>query len=156
MKENFKPEDLWPESKRVKLIPLQVSAPFHCEMMAPAEEKMREILSSMDFLKAQQPVYQNFTALPVQEAKELRENLIRQVSAPVLWMQSMLALKIGAANKPPADAEPARPIPCVELGAGKVLHGLLKKIDSEAFRVFNTNSLEDLEAIEKFVKDSTQ
>jgi [acyl-carrier-protein] S-malonyltransferase len=141
LKSEFKAEDLFPEAKRVKLIPLQVSAPFHCEMMKPAEEKMREVLTEMNFKNAQIPVIQNFTAQTHLDADTLRENLIRQVSAPVLWMQSM------------ALARDKSWTTCIEAGAGKVLQGLLKKIDPESFKVFNTNSLEDIENIEKFVKN---
>ncbi len=142
LKDNLKPEELFPDARRVKLIPLQVSAPFHCSLMAPAEEKMRQVLTEMKFSDAKFPVIQNFTASAHSEGAELRENLIRQVSAPVKWMQSMeLAKSQGFTT-------------CIECGAGKVLQGLLKKIDSESFQVFNTNSLEDIENIEKFVKNA--
>lgn len=141
MKDNVKAEDLWPtDTPRMKLIPLQVSAPFHCSMMKPAEERMREVLSAMEFRSSQFPVIQNLTAQVHQTAEDLRENLIRQVSAPVRWMQSMETLKKRGKSL------------CIETGNGKVLQGLLKKIDSEHFKVFNTNSLEDLEMIEKFAK----
>ncbi|MEZ0392600.1 MAG: ACP S-malonyltransferase [Pseudobdellovibrionaceae bacterium] len=141
LKENFKVEDLFPEAKRVKLIPLQVSAPFHCEMMKPAEDQMRSVLTGISFQNAQFPIIQNFTARTEIQADSLRENLIRQVSAPVRWMQSM------------ALAKEKTWTTCIEMGTGKVLQGLLKKIDPESFNVFNTNSLEDIENIEKFVKN---
>lgn len=143
LKTNYKPEDVFTEvPKRAKLIPLQVSAPFHCEMMKPAEEKMREVLSEMKFKDAEFPILQNFTAKMHTAPIELRENLIRQVSAPVLWMQSMELAKSKGFTK------------CIESGAGKVVAGLLKKIDSDAFQVFNVNGLEDIEIIENFVKSS--
>lgn len=138
LKANVKAETLWPSNPpRLKLIPLSVSAPFHCSMMAPAQEKMREVLGEMSFQKAKFPVVQNLTAKAHQEPEELRENLIQQVSAPVRWMQSMETIKSMGHQR------------CLELGTGKVLQGLLKKIDSEWFQVFNTNSLEDLEIIGK-------
>lgn len=141
LKVNFKAEEVFAEApKRAKLIPLQVSAPFHCEMMKPAEDKMREVLSDINFKDAEFPILQNFTAQFHTKSNELRENLIRQVSAPVLWMQSMELAKSKGFTK------------CIESGAGKVVAGLLKKIDGEAFQVFNTNSLEDIEIIENFVK----
>lgn len=142
MKENVKAEEIWPapNTPRLKLIPLQVSAPFHCSMMKPAEEKMRAVLTDMEFKTAAFPVIQNLTAQAHTAAAELRENLIRQVSAPVKWMQSMETLKMRGEKV------------CIEAGTGKVLQGLLKKIDSEHFQVLNTNSLEDLEMIEKFAK----
>jgi len=141
LKDNFKAEDVFPEAKRVKLIPLQVSAPFHCEMMKPAEDQMRHVLTETRFQDSAFPIIQNFTAQTHSKANDLRENLIRQVSAPVKWMQSMKTARENSWTT------------CIEMGTGKVLQGLLKKIDSEAFKVFNTNSLEDIENIEKFVKN---
>lgn len=135
LKENFKPEEIPGQPKRAKLIPLTVSAPFHCEMMRPAEEKMRAVLTAMEFRSPRFPIVQNFTAALETEPANLRENLIRQVSAPVLWTQSMMTLKAQALTN------------CIECGHGAVLKGLLKKIDSEAFTVQGLNSLDDLKAV---------
>jgi [acyl-carrier-protein] S-malonyltransferase len=137
LQKNLKAEEVFPgQTKRIKIIPLQVSAPFHCAMMMPAEEKMREVLSGLLFADAKVPVLQNFTAQIHSNSKELRENLIRQVSAPVLWMQSMkVLLDFGVESS-------------IECGHGKVLAGLAKKIDSEKLRVLNVNSLDDLKALE--------
>lgn len=143
LKANFKPEIFPDPPKRAKLIPLNVSAPFHCEMMLPAEQKMREVLTAMSFRAPQFKIVQNFTAGFESTPEKLRENLIRQVSAPVRWTESMELLKAQNLTK------------CVECGVGKVVAGLLKKIDGEAFTVFNTNSLEDLKLIEEFLKASS-
>lgn len=141
LKDNFKPEVIWSEApKRAKMIPLSVSAPFHCEMMMPAENKMREVLTAMKFENAIFPVVQNIQAKAEVEGPALRENLIRQVSAPVRWTQSMEVLKQMGHGK------------IIECGAGKVLNGLLKKIDGEFFTVLNTNSMEDLKTIEESLK----
>jgi [acyl-carrier-protein] S-malonyltransferase len=143
LRTNFKPE-IFPEPpRRAKLIPLNVSAPFHCEMMLPAEKKMREVLSGIPFRAPEFKIVQNFTAQFESKPELLRENLIRQVSAPVRWTESMELLKAQNLTK------------CIECGAGKVVAGLLKKIDGEAFSVFNTNSLEDLKLIEEFLKASS-
>jgi len=138
LKTSFDAEKLWGASgpKRVKMIPLQVSAPFHCALMAPAEQKMREVLTAIEFKDAQFPVVQNFTAKVEQKATVLRENLIRQVSSPVLWMQSMAEAKARGWTR------------VIECGTGKVLQGLLKKIDP-AFQVLTTNSLDELKQIEQ-------
>lgn len=142
LRNEVKPEMVWSANPpRLKLIPLQVSAPFHSPMMKPAEDKMRKVLSDIPFQDANIPVIQNLTAKVHQKSSELRENLIQQVSAPVRWTQSMETLKQMGVNH------------VVELGAGKVLQGLLKKIDSEFFRVLNTNNLEDLENIGKLAKN---
>lgn len=140
LKQNFKPEILPGEARRAKLIPLQVSAPFHCEMMKPAEEKMRTFLNAIPFKNAQISIIQNFHAQPETNAEILKENLIKQISAPVKWTQSMHELK----SKNPTQV--------IEVGHGSVLKGLLKKIDPEFFKVFSTSSLDDLKAIESTLK----
>lgn len=144
LKDNFKPEVIFTEApKRAKLIPLSVSAPFHCEMMKPAEDKMRLVLTAMEFSKAAFPIIQNFHAKAETEGSALRENLIRQVSAPVRWTQSMEVLKSMSHSL------------VIECGAGKVVQGLLKKIDGDFFKVMTTTSMEDLKTIEEFLKASS-
>ncbi|KYG63928.1 malonyl CoA-acyl carrier protein transacylase [Bdellovibrio bacteriovorus] len=145
MKDNFKPEAVWGADapKRAKMIPLSVSAPFHCEMMKPAEDKMREVLTAMEFKTAAFPIVQNFHAKLETDGSVLRENLIRQVSAPVRWTQSMEVLKSQGHSQ------------IIECGAGKVVQGLLKKIDGEFFKVFTTTSMEDIKTIEDFLKASS-
>jgi [acyl-carrier-protein] S-malonyltransferase len=140
--EHARPEVIWPNNppKRMKLIPLQVSAPFHCEMMKPAEERMRQVLTGIDFKDAKIPVIQNFTAQVETKGAALRENLIRQVSAPVLWMQSMTLAQEKSWKL------------AIECGSGKVVQGLLKKISTD-FQVFSTNTLDDLKAIEKVMEE---
>ncbi len=140
LKDNFKAEIFTEnnlgEAKRCKLIPLAVSAPFHCEMMKPAEDQMRTFLEKIEFNNANITVIQNFHAQVEAGANKLKENLIRQVSAPVLWTQSMQTLK--TLNQPIV----------IEAGNGSVLKGLLKKIDGEYFKVFSANNLEDLKLLE--------
>ncbi|MGZ3725096.1 MAG: ACP S-malonyltransferase [Pseudobdellovibrio sp.] len=136
LKANFKAEVLPGEAKRAKLIPLQVSAPFHCEMMRPAQNKMEQFFSEVKFADAQIPIVQNVTAKSATEAATLKHNLITQVTAPVKWTQSILGIKELGHSR------------AFEVGHGTVLKGLLKKIDSEFFTVSNMNSLEDLKLIE--------
>lgn len=137
LKENYNPpEDKTHFPKKLKMIPLNVSAPFHCAMMKPAENKMRQFLANAEFLDAKIPVSQNFTSRLTYKKEDLKENLIRQVSAPVLWTQSMLELKNQNLTQ------------FIECGAGKILQGLLKKIDP-SFQVWTTqdlNEIKDLEA----------
>lgn len=142
LKDNFNPESIWGADapKRAKMIPLNVSAPFHCEMMKPAEDKMRQVLNEIEFKDSDFPILQNFNASFESKAENLRENLIRQVSAPVLWLQSMQLMKSHGH------------LQFIECGTGKVLSGLLKKIDP-AFQIFSTNSMEDIKIIEDYVKN---
>ncbi len=137
LKTNFKADVLPGEPKRAKLIPLQVSAPFHCEMMKPAEEKMADFFSTVVFDNAKIPVIQNVDAKAEVASEILRKNLIKQISAPVRWTQSMNTLKERRVSQ------------TIEVGNGSVLKGLLKKIDAEFFKVYSTNSLDDLKALEK-------
>ena len=136
LKLNFKAEILPGEAKRAKLIPLQVSAPFHCEMMRPAQEQMELFLSSVHFADSQIGIVQNVNAAIETKADLLRKNLIEQVSAPVRWTQSMQTLKTTGTAL------------CFEVGHGNVVKGLLKKIDSEFFTVHSTSTLADIKAIE--------
>lgn len=136
LKANFKPEILPGEAKRAKLIPLQVSAPFHCAMMLPAQEKMQIFLADIPFQDAKIKVIQNVNAQTETAAAQIKKNLIEQVSAPVKWTQSMQKLKTMGINT------------CFEVGHGQVLKGLLKKIDGEFFKVHSTSTLEDVKSIE--------
>lgn len=142
--QNFKAEMVSGEAKRVKFIPLNVSAPFHCTMMKPAEEIMAQFLNQISFLDAQIPVVQNLNAKAVQNAQELRQNLIKQVTGSVLWQQSIITIKSLEINT------------LIESGSGKVLSGLVKKIDSEYFKTFNVNSIEELNQLGQFLKESTK
>ncbi len=136
LREHFKPEKLgW--NKKVRLIPLKVSAPFHCSMMKPAEDAMEQELSDVSFTDTHWPVVQNFTSQGHVDGNELRENITRQITGAVRWSQSMeLILSMGTHE-------------FIECGAGKVLTGLLKKIDTTDSTVFNINSLDDVIAFEK-------
>lgn len=139
MAANFKSE-MFAHSPRVKFIPLKVSAPFHCSMMKPAEEKMALVLNDMGFLDAKFPVVQNVNAEPVREGDKLRRHLIQQISAPVRWIECVEKItQMGATQ-------------AVEVGCGKVISGLVKKIAGEKLRTWNVNSLDDLKNIETALK----
>ena len=140
LRTNFKADILPGEARRAKLIPLQVSAPFHCAMMKPAQEKMAEFFQNISFKNSEIKIIQNVHAEVETQAESLKHNIIEQVSAPVKWTQSMNTLK---------KLEVAT---CFEVGNGSVLKGLLKKIDSEFFKVYSTSTLEDLKLIENLGK----
>jgi len=132
---NFKAEAVG-VTGRVKFIALKVSAPFHCSMMKPAEEKMAQVLGEMKFSDTRFPVIQNVSAEAVTKGDELRANLVRQVSAPVRWIESVhKIISLGARKS-------------AEVGCGRVISGLVKKIDGENLQTFNLNSIEDLKAFE--------
>lgn len=130
------------EVPRMKLISLAVSAPFHCQLMQPAEDEMRRVLRELPFRNSAWPIVQNFNANAVTDAAQLRENLVRQISGAVLWTRCMNELKALGCSR------------MIEFGAGRVLSGLAKKIDSSAQTPFNINTLEDLKKLELEARQS--
>ena len=107
-----------------KVIPLNVSAPFHCSLMKSAADKLAKDLDTITFKDPKFLVYANYTAQPVRTAAEVRAALKAQVCAPVRWTESMLnALKDTGVTA------------TVEYGAGKVLSNLLKRIDNKVTRL---------------------
>lgn len=135
LKINFKVELIPGSAKRAKLIPLNVSAPFHCAMMKPAQEKMYQFLSGVTFNKPEFPIIQNFTANLVENPSELKHNLIQQVSAPVLWTQTMKLM------------ETKNWMTAVECGHGTVIKGLFKKMENPNFKILSSQTQEDLDLI---------
>lgn len=110
---------LAPEHGAKRCIPLPVSAPFHCALMAPAAEVMAEALAQTILRPTALPLVANVTATPVSEPETIRRLLVEQVTATVRWRESVLAMKAAGIER------------IVELGAGKVLGGLAKRIDRD-------------------------
>lgn len=135
LKTNFKAELIPGSPKRAKLIPLNVSAPFHCSMMKPAQEKMSQFLASVTFNKPAFPVIQNFNAQLVENPTELKQNLVQQVSAPVLWTQTMKLM------------ETKSWMTGIECGHGSVVKGLFKKMENPNFKILSSQTKEDLDLI---------
>jgi [acyl-carrier-protein] S-malonyltransferase len=99
---------------------LNVSAPFHCAMMQPAQDRLATDLAGIQFSDSRVPVVTNVDALAVTGADQLRDSLVRQVSQPVQWLKSVEFL-ISQGVKT-----------FVEIGPGKVLSGLVRQIDRSA------------------------
>ncbi len=102
-----------------RCIMLPVSAPFHCALMAPAAEVMAEALAKSTLRPPEVPLVANVTAQPVTSPEEIRRLLVDQVTGMVRWRESVLAMKDAGVDT------------LVELGAGKVLGGLARRIDRE-------------------------
>ena len=109
-------------AKRALLLP--VSAPFHCSLMQPAAEAMAHALSEVDMQAPSVPLVANVTASPISDPSEIRQSLIEQVTGVVRWTESVSWLT-GAGGV----------TQLVELGAGKVLTGLAKRISPEVATV---------------------
>lgn len=117
-----------------RVIKLPVSAPFHCNLMAPAAVVMEEALKKINLSDAAMPVYCNVTAAPQTKAAQLRQNLITQVTNRVRWRESLVAMKAAGAKK------------FIELGTGKVLSGLVKRgIAAEV--IVNLDGPDDLDTV---------
>jgi len=103
-------------AKRALLLP--VNGAFHSPLMQPAQERLAAAIEQTKFRKATIPVYQNITTTAVSDPDEIKKNLIAQLTGPVKWTQSVQnMIKDGANN-------------FVEVGPGRTLQGLIKKIDS--------------------------
>lgn len=98
---------------------LPVSAPFHCALMQPAAERLKQVLDCIVVHPLTLPVITNVEALPNQDAGRVRELLVSQVCAPVRWEQSVHAMINSGVTR------------FVEIGPGKVLTGLVKRINKE-------------------------
>lgn len=102
-----------------KAIPLKVSAPFHCALMAPAARALTERLTTVDVGPLAFPVVANVDAAPNTDAGRVKELLIRQVDSPVRWEESVRAMAAAGVTH------------VLEIGPGKVLAGLVKRIAKE-------------------------
>lgn len=102
-----------------RAIPLAVSAPFHCALMAPAAAVMAAALDAAALVEPVVPVVANVTAAPVADPDEIGRLLVRQVTTMVRWRESMLYLRDAGVGE------------VVELGAGRVLAGLARRIDRD-------------------------
>jgi len=100
-----------------RAVMLQVSAPFHCALMTPAQERLKADLDATTFRDLTVPLINNWQAREVRTGAEAREGLYHQVPNPVLWADSMRALAAAGVTR------------CIEVGAGSVLTGLLRNID---------------------------
>lgn len=140
LKENLADYNFEPKPRRVRLLPLNVSAPFHCGLMKPAEEIMSEFLKGINFSKPKFPLIQNVTAKTTSDPKDIRTNITEQISGSVLWSKTIGEMK---------NAETTT---YVEVGSGSTLLGLIKKIDSSDLSLFNTSTLEDVKTFGDFLK----
>ena len=105
-------------AKRALLLP--VGGAFHSPLMEPAQEELAKAILETGFNTPSCPIYQNVTAAPTQDADLIKENLIAQLTGPVKWTQTIKQMRENGASL------------FTEYGPGKVLQGLVKKIDREA------------------------
>jgi [acyl-carrier-protein] S-malonyltransferase len=122
-----------------RVVKLNVSAPFHCELMKLAQDHLARDLEQLSFSTANMPVVTNVDAKVTSDPVTLRDSLVRQVSSPVRWLESMRLL-IGQGAQT-----------CVEVGPGKVLSGLMRQINREV----NCLNVEDASGLRAMVTKVT-
>ncbi|MFA6279983.1 MAG: ACP S-malonyltransferase [Bdellovibrionales bacterium] len=121
-----------------RCIKLPVSAPFHCPLMQPAADVMREALAQVHLMPPCVPVVSNVTALATSDPDVIRDLLVQQITGSVRWRESVLFMKAHGVDQ------------LVECGSGAVLAGLTKRIDKEITAV----SLQTPEDIDAYLKQS--
>ena len=116
-----------------KAVLLPVSAPFHCSLMRPAQERLAPELEALAFADLSVPLVNNVRAEEVRTGQGARQGLMDQIPSPVLWEQSMRRVLSEGVRK------------MVEVGPGRVLSGLLRQIERDAL----ATNVEDLKSLEK-------
>ena len=122
------------KTKKIKNIKLPVSAPFHCKLMDKATSIMRDKINNTNFEKPKNVIISNVTGSETQEIDKIKDLLIKQIESPVRWRESVIyMIKNGVTN-------------FIEIGPGKVLSGLVKRID-KTINVNTVNKLEDIKNV---------
>lgn len=119
-----------------RAVMLPVSAPFHCPLMQPAADAMAEALSTVSMQNPSVPVIANVTAAPVQEAETIRQHLVDQVCGSVRWRETVAGMAGYGIDR------------LVEIGAGKVLSGMTRRIDKS----LAGSSIQDPADIDQFLE----
>jgi [acyl-carrier-protein] S-malonyltransferase len=119
-----------------RALPLPVSAPFHCSLMKPAAERLRERLAQVQFQPPKIPVVNNIDVAAPESADAIRDALYRQAFGPVRWVECIAALKARGTTH------------IIECGPGKVLAGMVKRIDPDlqSGAMFDPASLAEVRA----------
>ncbi len=134
--ESFK-EEL--KKNKIKSLPLKVSAPFHCSLMKPAAENMREKINQINFKKPIYDIINNVSAESESNPQKIKQILIEQIYSTVRWRESIINIsKNGVHNY-------------VEIGPGKVLSGMVKRTISKV-NCFSINSIADIKNLKNELK----
>ena len=119
------------KEKKIKSIPLKVSAPFHCSLMKPAAEIMKEKIAKTKFVQPSFKIINNVTAEPESDPSKIKNLLVDQIFSTVKWRQSIIKMsQKGVKN-------------FIEIGPGKVLTGMVKRTLKDA-NSFSINSITDI------------
>ena len=122
------------KTKKIKNIKLPVSAPFHCKLMDKATSIMSNKINNTKFEKPNNPIISNVTGQETHQIEKIKDLLIKQIESPVRWRESVIyMIKNGVSN-------------FIEIGPGKVLSGLIKRID-KTVKINTINKFEDINEI---------
>ena len=127
------------KEKKIKSIPLKVSAPFHCSLMKPAAEKMRNKINNTKFNDTLFPIINNVTAEPENNPTKIKSLLVDQIFSTVRWRESVINMSQLGVKK------------FIEVGPGKVLGGMIKRTIKEV-KCFSINSIADIEGLQNEFK----
>ena len=122
------------QNKKIKFIKLPVSAPFHCPLMQKATNEMYQKIAETEFKKPSVDIVSNVTAQPLNNPDEIKKLLIDQIEKPVRWRESVFNMINAGINQ------------FIEIGPGKVLSGLIKRIDRNV-KINQVNSLIDANSL---------
>mgnify|MGYP001284725739 FL=1 len=125
---------LFLNNAKIKNIKLPVSAPFHCDLMSKATEVMKQELDKIDFKESKNKLISNVTADEVQDVKVLKDLLISQIEKRVRWRESIINMINYGVKQ------------FIEIGPGKVLSGLIKRIDQNV-KITSINNQSDIESL---------
>lgn len=132
------------KGKKIRVMKLPVSAPFHCDLMRPAAENLKAPLQKTLFSSPGIPVYMNVDARQEASPNRIREKLIAQAQSPVRWEETLRNMVDDG-----VDA-------FVEAGPGKTLSGFVKKTFQEGVQVFNVTDADTLDAVIGALKETIQ
>ena len=127
------------KEKKIKTIPLKVSAPFHCSLMKPAAEIMRNKINNTKFNDPLFPIINNVTAEPENNPSKIKSLLIDQIFSTVRWRESVINISQLGVKK------------FIEVGPGKVLSGMIKRTVKDV-KCFSINSIADIQGLENEFK----
>ena len=130
---------LFLKEKKIKSIPLKVSAPFHCSLMKPAAESMSEKINNTNLANPKFDIISNVKALPVNDAKTIKSLLIDQIFNTVKWRESIINISDNGASN------------FIEIGPGKVLTGMVKRTLTNV-KSFSINSIADIKNLKNEFK----
>jgi len=133
-KEKIENMQAYLKEKKIKSIPLKVSAPFHCSLMSSAAKKMEEKIDKTFFKKPLFKIVNNVNAMPENDPEKIKKLLIEQISSTVRWRESIIKMSAEGVEN------------FIEIGPGKALTGMVKRTQKNV-NCFSINSIDDIKKL---------